>query len=261
MAATDDYRIYGDLASWWRMISPPEEYAMEAAYLAAMLRSATAAGQSGTAARMTEVLDLGCGGGHVAAYLKDEFSLTLVDISDHMLAVSKQLNPACVHVQGDMRTVRLNRGFDAVLVHDAIDYIIGSNELRQVIGTAAAHCRPGGIALFVPDYVEETFSDLTGAGGGGVDLAGRTASFTERTWDPDPDDDWVQADYEFTLREADGNIQTVHETHRLSAFSRDLWLSLLSDSGFEPVLDLDYHSSAAGRRPANLFIGRRRPAT
>jgi len=151
-----EYRIYGDLADWWPLISPVREYTREAAYLAAVIEAATASPALARArtpapapASPPEVLDLGSGGGHVAVHLKDRFRLTLVDISEHMLAVSMRLNPECIHREGDMRTVRLHRSFDAVLVHDAIDYIIGVNDLRLVIKTAAAHCKPGGIALCV----------------------------------------------------------------------------------------------------------------
>jgi SAM-dependent methyltransferase len=254
-----DYRIYADLADWWPLISPPKEYTAEAAYLAAILRHHHA---GPPAATRPDVLDLGSGGGHVAVHLKDEFSLTLVDLSDQMLTVSRQLNPDCPHIQGDMRTIRLHRTFDAVLVHDAIDYIVGRGDLRLVIETAAAHTKPGGIALFVPDYVEDTFRELLGTGGGGIDAAGRTADFTERTWDPDPRDDCVQADYEFRLHEADGTTRVIHESHRLSAFSRELWRDLINQAGFELA---DWPEPATGHQPAtgqpaNLFIGVKPPA-
>ncbi len=220
-----DYRLYTDLADWWPLISPPEEYIQEAAHLAAVFGSAVPP--------VREVLDLGSGGGHVAAHLKGRFALTLVDASEEMLSVSRRLNPECAHVRGDMRTIRLGRTFDAVLVHDAIDYMTREDDLRQVIGTAFAHCAPGGLAAFVPDYTAETFQPAAG-GGGGRDAAGRQASFREWTWDPDPADDWIQSEYEFVLHAADGGVQVVHEAHRLGAFRRGTWLRLLADAGFDP---------------------------
>ena len=132
-----------------------------------------------------------------------------------------------------MRTIRLGRMFDAVLVHDAVDYVTEADDLRQLIGTAFAHCRPGGMAVFVPDYTAETFEGGTG-GGGGTGADGRQGSFREWTWDPDPADDWIQVEYEFALRAADGAVQVVREAHRLGAFSRALWLRLLAGAGFEP---------------------------
>ena len=84
------YRLYQELADWWPLISPPEEYEEEAAYLAGLF---------GTAA-VREILDLGSGGGNVAMHLKGRFALTLVDLSPDMLAVSQRLNPECAHLPG-----------------------------------------------------------------------------------------------------------------------------------------------------------------
>src|SRR5262249_47235044 len=153
-------------------------YAEEAAYLAAVLDAAEAP--------VRDVLDLGSGGGHVAVHLKHRFTLTLVDISPEMLAVSRRLNPECTHCQGDMRSARLGVTFDAVLGHDAVDYATSRADLRRAAQTAFAHCRPGGIALFVPDHVKDTFRPASGSGGGGSDESGRQASFHELTWDPNP---------------------------------------------------------------------------
>jgi SAM-dependent methyltransferase len=263
--APPEYRLYQDLAPWWPLISPPEEYAEEAAYLAATIL------RSGSAAR-PEVLDLGSGGGHVAVHLKEHLALTLVDLSPQMLSASRRLNPECAHLQGDMRTTRLGATFDAVLVHDAVDYITSEADLRQVIETAFTHCRPGGIALFVPDYTADTFRPDNGHGGGS-DPSGRQASFQEWMWDPDPADSWIQVEYEFVLREADGTVEVVREGHRLGAFSRAVWLRVLTEAGFalEPGFDqpadLDRETdpearggpahATGGRRPRHLFIGRR----
>jgi SAM-dependent methyltransferase len=243
-----EYRLYSDLAEWWPLISPLGEYVQEAAYLAAVLRSTAAV-------PVREVLDLGSGGGHLSAHLCDRFELTLVDLSPEMLAVSRRLNPRCRHLPGDMRTLRLDRAFDAVLVHDAIDYVTTREDLARVIETAYAHCRPGGISVFVPDYLKDDFRALTGSGGS-ADQTGRHASFTERTWDPDPSDDWVRSEYEFTLRDADGTARVISEAHRLGAFSRATWLDLLAGAGF--VAGRDFAGRVMpGRAPDHLFTGHR----
>lgn len=236
-----EHRLYQDLAEWWPLISPPDEYVAEAAHLAEVFCSA--------AIPVRDVLDLGSGGGHVAVHLKDRLTLTLLDRSAGMLATSRRLNPECTHVRGDMRTARLGRTFDAVLVHDAVDYVTSQDDLQQVIGTAFAHCRPGGIAVFVPDYTAETFQP-GGGGGGSSTPDGRQGSFREWRWDPDPGDDWIQVDYEFVLREAGGAEQVVRETHRLGAFPRATWLRLLAAAGFTA-------QSGTGPAHGSLFIGHR----
>jgi SAM-dependent methyltransferase len=248
----EDYRLYHDLAAWWPLISPPGEYGAEAAYLAGVFGSA--------AIPVREVLDLGSGGGHVAVHLAGRLALTLVDRSADMLATSRRLNPGCEHVQGDMRTIRLGRAFDAVLVHDAVDYVTSQDDLRQVIGTAFAHCRPGGIAVFVPDYTAESFRP--GRGGGGSSAPdGRSGSFRERRWDPDPADEWIQVDYEFVLREADGATRVVSETHRLGAFRQATWQRLLAEAGFAAAGPPGAHRAGGGPAAGQLFVGYRPPGT
>jgi hypothetical protein len=156
-----------------------------------------------------------------------------------------------------MRTVRLGRQFDAVLVHDAADYVTDAGDLRQLIATAFAHCRPGGMAVFAPDYTAETFEAGSG-GGGSADADGRQGSFRERTWDPDPADDWIRVEYEFTLRAADGTVQVVREAHRLGVFRRDQWLRLLAEAGFEPGARFADDAPGGDQgMPAHVFVGRR----
>jgi SAM-dependent methyltransferase len=239
----DGYRLYTELAGWWPLISPPSEYAGDAAVIEQEFATVTPPVRS--------LLDLGSGGGHVTRHLHQDRQVMLVDISADMLAVSRRLNPDCRHVLGDMRTIRLGRLFDAVLVHDAVDYVTSHDDLALLIGTAAAHCRPGGIAVFAPDHTAETFRPGTGAGGG-HDGNGRQASFTERTSDPDSADEWILAEYEFTLRDADGTVTVVPETHRLGSFRRNTWLQLLAAAGFTATVR---PLSAPGRSPRVLFVG------
>jgi SAM-dependent methyltransferase len=254
--APDDYRLYGELAGWWPLISPPGEYAAEAQYLAALLSAGADGGA--VAGRPAEVLDLGSGGGCVALHLsRAGLALTLVDRSAPMLAASRELNPGLPHLQGDMRTVRLGRAFDAVLAHDAVDYLTTEADLAHLVATAYAHCRPGGLAVFVPDHLADTFRPGRGHGGGGWDPAGRQASFSEHATDPDPADDWIQVDYEFVLRGADGARQVITETHRLGAFRRAAWLRLIEAAGFEAGEGPGPEAGYPGERPAHVFTGRR----
>src|SRR5262245_36641233 len=249
-APDDDYRLYGELASWWPLISPPGEYAAESEYLAALIAAAVGP--------RAEVLDLGSGGGCVALHLsRAGLALTLVDRSAPMLAASRELNPDLPHLQGDMRTVRLGQVFDAVLAHDAVDYLTTEADLAQLMATAYAHCRPGGLAVFVPDHLADTFRPGRGHGGGGWDAAGRQASFSEHATDPDPADNWIQVDYEFVLRGADGAQQVITETHRLGAFRRAAWLRVIEAAGFEAGEGPGPEAGYPGERPPHVFTGRR----
>jgi hypothetical protein len=216
--------MYGELAAWWPLLSPPADYAEEAAfYQRALLEACRPPCHT--------LLELGSGGGNNASYLKRRFTMMLVDRSPGMLAVSRVLNPECAHVEGDMRTIRLGREFDAVFVHDAVAYMTTSEDLRQAIETAFVHCRPGGAALFAPDYVRETFRPATEHGG--EDGNGRSLRYLEWTWDPDPSDSTYVADYAYLLREPDGSVHVEWDRHVEGLFARREWFELLSDAGFE----------------------------
>lgn len=240
--------LYGELAGWWPLISPPEEYAEEAGFVAGLLDEL---------APGTEVLELGSGGGHNARHLRDRFQLTLVDLSPEMLAVSRALNPGCEHLEGDMRSVRLGRTFDAVFLHDALAYLTSVEDLRAAVATAFAHCRPGGVAIFVPDDTAETFRPGTDHGGSdGPD--GRGVRYLEWSTDPDPDDGSVRVDYVFVLRRPGHDVRIVHDVHRCGLFPRAAWLASLAGAGFQASTVAEI--TTEDRRPREVFVGRRPPA-
>lgn len=225
-------RLYRELADWWPLLSAPEDYAAEAAEYRSLLGEAAPG-------PVREVLELGSGGGNNASHLKHAFALTLVDRSREMLAVSESLNPECEHVEGDMRTVRLGRTFDAVFVHDAIAYITSAQDLAAVFATAIVHCRPGGPALFVPDWLTETFHP--GTESGGHDGADRSMRYLEWRWDPDPSDETYRMDFAYLLREPDGSIHAEADRHVCGLFPEATWVALLEDSGFTHARSIDVH--------------------
>jgi SAM-dependent methyltransferase len=241
---TPDYGFYRELADWWPLISPPEEYTEEAAFFATLFASAPIP--------VTEVLELGSGGGHNAFHLKGSYRMTLTDLSAPMLTVSRKLNPECEHIQGDMRTLRLGRLFDAVFVHDAVAYMTSESDLRQVAETAFVHCRPGGVALFVPDDTSESF--VAGSDCGGYDAPdGRGARYLEWSHVPAEGSNLSLTDYSFLLRQADGTVRAFHETHRLGLFSRQVWLQLIDEAGFSAVAVPE--STTEDRSPREMFLG------
>jgi SAM-dependent methyltransferase len=214
--------LYRDLVPWYRLVDPPEDHRDEVAgYQAAFERA--------IAPRPQTLLELGSGAGHNASHLKRRFRCTLADLSTDMLALSRALNPECEHVQGDMRTLRLGRTFDAVLVHDAVTYMTCEPDLAAAMATAHAHLRPGGAALFAPDCLRETFREKSGIIDG--DDGARSLRCLEWHWDPDPADDTYLVDFAFLLRDGD-SIRAVHDRHVQGLFSRAAWIRLLEAAGF-----------------------------
>ncbi len=239
-------RLYSDYADWWPLLSAPADYAEEVGVYLRLLQGA-APGE------LRRALELGSGGGNNAHHYAAALELTLVDRSPRMLAVSRALNPGCEHVTGDMRDVRLGRTFDAVLVHDAVSYLTSEADLRAAMATAAHHCRPGGVALFTPDHLRETFAPSTSHGG--HDGEGRALRYLEWCWDPDPDDTVVIVDMAYLLR-VDERVEVVHDRHLHGLFARATWLRLLGEVGFEA--HVAPYRLAGVPEPLEAFVARRR---
>lgn len=234
-------RMYDELAGWFHLLTAPEEYAEEAGLILGLLRE-EAVGPVAT------MLELGSGGGNTASHLREHVRLTLTDVAPRMLDLSRRLNPGCEHLPGDMRSLRLGRSFDAVLVHDAIVYMTTADDLRAVFETAFVHLRPGGAALFAPDHVRETWRAATEHGG--YDGEGRALRYLEWSWDPDPADTTYDVDFAILVREGDDAVRAVHERHVLGLFPRATWLHLLASTGFTSRI-------VADRWGRDLFVCRR----
>ena len=220
--------LYTELAvDWYHLLTAPDEYEEEAAFYWGCFQDAA----SGP---LETLLELGSGGGNMALHYKQHVTPTLTDLSDQMLQLSQTINPELRHVQGDMRTLRLGQTFDAVFVHDAVMYLTIEADLRQAMETAFVHLRPGGVVVFAPDFVQETFKPTTDHGGNDGD-DGRPLRYLEWTTDPDPSDTEVTTDFIYVLREGDSLPQTVGDRHTVGLFSREVWRGLLTDVGFERV--------------------------
>ena len=235
-------KLYEELATWWSLVSPVEEYADEAAFFWGLLSN------RGLPVSPS-MLELGSGGGSNAFHLKRNFAqVTLSDLSPQMLEISRALNPDCQHIQGDMRTLRLGRVFDVVFIHDAIEYMTTIEDLRRALETACLHCGPRGLALFVPDHVRETFEPSTDHAG--RDGEHRALRYMDWTYDPDATDSTYITEYVYVLHEDGAPTRVEYDRHVLGLFARSEWLRLLSEAGFQAEIVRDSYKR-------ELFVARR----
>ncbi|HMJ14066.1 MAG TPA: class I SAM-dependent methyltransferase [Polyangiaceae bacterium] len=214
--------IYSQLVGWYRLLDPARDHADETtSYRSALERAATPPAET--------LLELGSGAGHNAVHLKQRFHCTLTDISEEMLTLSRELNPECEHHLGDMRTLRLGRTFDTVLVHDAVMYMLTEQDLLAAAETAFVHTRPGGAALFAPDHISDTFEEQTNLLE--ENDGERALRCIEWSWDPDPSDTTFITEYAFVVREGT-HVSAAHDRHVEGLFPKSVWLSLLTSVGF-----------------------------
>jgi SAM-dependent methyltransferase len=236
-------QFYGELAAWWPLLSPIEDYEDEARAIVAPFRARRPDART--------LLMLGSGGGHLAHSLVGTYDCTLTDLSPQMLALSRELNPGAAHHVGDMRDLDLGRTFDLLLVYDSVDYMTSEEDLRAAMGTARRHLAPGGLALFLPDDVADSYEPHTDVGGSdGED--GRAARLVQWCEAPGPDGT-VAVHYGFLLREPDGTVRTAYERHLTGLFSRATWERLLCDAGF--AAEVVPEDTEDDRPPRLLFFG------
>jgi hypothetical protein len=241
------HRLYGELAHLWLLVSPPADYAAEAPNWTRILRSKLGPGRHA-------LLELGAGGGHLLSHLTAEFQATAVDLSAGMLEHSARLNPQVEHHLGDMRTVRLGRTFQAVIIHDAVDYMLTEDDLKATFATAAAHLEAGGVLIVTPDHFRETFRDGKVTSETHSDGA-KTATFIEFDHDPEPSDTTVESVFIFIVREA-GRTSLELDRHILGLFPLKTWLDLMGEAGFE--VERHRGELSTGPEGFEMLVGTRR---
>ena len=220
----DTCHLYTDLAWLWPMWGDATEYEDYCRHVTGLIRQ--------YARRpVTTLLDIGCGGGKNVLNLKQEFTVTGLDLSPTMLAQAKELNPDCNFVHSDMRTFRLDQAFDAILMDDAISYMNCREDFEAAFRTAYAHLNSGGILVVTPDVMLDTFQQnkttVTPSTREGLEVV-----FIENIYDPDPADEQYETTILYLIRyHGRLRIETDHWT--LGIFSLDTWRNVLSETGFD----------------------------
>lgn len=145
-------------AAYYDLLYGDKDYAAEAAYVAGLLPAGT-----------REVLELGCGtGGHALALARRGLAVHGVDLSPEMVAraqarragLTPELQARLSFAQGDLRTHRAGREFDAVLsLFHVMSYQTTNADLLAGLRTARAHLREGGLFVFDFWYGPAVLSD------------------------------------------------------------------------------------------------------
>jgi SAM-dependent methyltransferase len=217
--------MYGELSELWPFVSPPESYVEEVATFRTRFRRHGVADGA-------RVLHLGSGGGSIDYHLKQTYKVTGVDISPAMIAYARRINPEVEYIEGDIRTVRLGRAFDAVLVHDAISYMTSVEELEMVYATAAAHLGVGGVMVALPEEIparvipDEPDAETRSVGD-------RVVTLISVDYDENPADHRFETVYIFLIREG-GQLRVEVDRHAHGVFQLQEFLGAMSRSGFEP---------------------------
>jgi len=159
--------MYKDLAWTWPIISSYEEYEEGA-------RQFVEAIGAHAKIEVKSILDMGSGGGHNDIHLKKHYKVTGLDLSPKMIENARKLNPDVEYIEGDMRTARLDKKFDTVLLADAVMYMSTEEDLLAAFKTAFHHLNPGGVlctyAEIMPESFKENRTEISHRGSGDVEI-------------------------------------------------------------------------------------------
>ena len=243
----NEKRLYGELAWLWPVISPPSEHVKENEEFSRII-------QSNCLDRPATLLHLGCGGGHDDFTLKKHFKVTGVDISESMLQMARRLNPEADYHHGDMKTVRLDKTFDSVVIGDSIGYMLSRDDLFSVFQTAFVHLRPGGIMLTLAEETSESFQEkktlCSNHIQGNVEV-----TFIQNYYDPDRQDTTYEVTLIFLIRR-NGQLTVEVDRHTLGLFHINTWLELLREMGFG-VEQTEFRAWDVEERIYPLLIGKK----
>ncbi len=196
------------------------------------------------------ILDVACGTGmHLAAFARMGFDVEGVELSPEMLAVAaERVTGAALH-QGDMRTFRLDRRFDAVVcLFSAIGYMTTLDDLVTAVATMGEHLVEGGVLVVEPWFTPDEWHDgtLFAESAKEGDFA---AARVSRSW---REGDQSLIEMLYALARSD-RTWAFTEVHRMGLFTTEQQLEVHRATGF------DVEHEAPGISGRGLFVAVKRP--
>lgn len=224
--------VFHEYARYYDLLYRDKDYQAETEYLHGLIQAGAPGARS--------VLNLGCGSGrHDRCLVERGYAVTGVDISEEMLRCARSAaegSPDLAYHLGDVRSVRLEGAFDAVVsLFHVMSYQVENDDLASALATAFLHLKPGGLFVFDCWY------------GPGV-LTDRPAVRVKELEDPAiavtriarpvmrPETNSVEVGYLVFVRDkATGAVQEIRETHHMRYLFNPELRSMLGAAGFESV--------------------------
>jgi hypothetical protein len=158
-----------------------------------------------------------------------------------MISLAKKLNPEANYKYGDMRTIRLEERFDAIMALDSINYIKTVEDLQRTFITTYEHLKPGGVFLTFVEQITGQFKQnnttCSTHSQGDVEI-----TFVENDYDPDPTDTEYEATFIYFIR-LGGKLEIYSDRHICGIFKLETWLKLLKETGFKVIQNKFEHST------------------
>ncbi|MBM4237541.1 MAG: class I SAM-dependent methyltransferase [Euryarchaeota archaeon] len=167
-----------------------------------------------------------------------------------MLRLARHLNPGVKYIKGDMRSIDLKDGFDAVLVADSINYMLTEKDLIAAFKTAFRHLHSGGVFVTCVEETPERFiqgrTRVSNHQRGDTEIV-----FVENAYDPDAGDSTYEVTFVYLIRKAK-SLEICTDRHLAGMFPLRTWRKLLRGVGF--VVDELESASDSSESDSNVLF-------
>lgn len=106
------------------------------------------------------ILDVACGTGEHAKFLKEKYSVDGIDLNPSFLEISKKKNPKGHYELADMTHFDLKKKYDLILcLFSSIGYVKTLPNLQKTLACFAHHLTQGGMAFVEPWLTSQNVKD------------------------------------------------------------------------------------------------------
>ena len=216
-------KVFDSYSMYYNLLYKDKDYAAEADYIAHLLRNAKT------------VFEMGCGTGKHAKLLTSKgYKMFGIDLSKTMLEQAKALGIDCE--QGDVRTFRAGRKFDAVIsLFHVASYQTSDEDINNYFKTASEHLNKGGTFIFDVWHKPAVLAQVPEK---------RTKTLENnyvkvvRYCVPNhiKEKDIVEVNYTIEVTDkSSGKTETIKECHPMRYFSNEDIVNFASENGFKIV--------------------------
>jgi ubiquinone/menaquinone biosynthesis C-methylase UbiE len=194
------------------------------------------------------VLDVACGTGEHAKFLKEKYAIDGVDLNEEYLRAARLKNPAGKYTRADMTDFDLGTTYDVVTcLFSAIGYVRTVDRMSRAIACMARHVRPGGVLIVEPWLTHESYNP-----GGTFIHAGEIGTDKVCRMSLSRQEEHLSVVLMHYLRTTADSIEHYSERLELGLFSREEMTRVFESAG----MDVRYHNE--GLMGRGLYLGRAR---
>jgi SAM-dependent methyltransferase len=125
-----------------------KNYARECEYLWTLINAVVPCART--------LLDVACGTGEHAKFLKQHYAVDGIDINDHYLSAARLKNPSGTYTHADMMDFDLGRSYDVVTcLFSAIGIVRTFERLERAVICMARHVKRTGVLIIEPWFAPE----------------------------------------------------------------------------------------------------------